>query len=195
MRRRYCAALPGCGGSAPSTRATFGRSRSVSAPTCPFALDSRAAYVAGIGEVLAAPPPLPPCGVLLVNPGVPVATGPVFAARRGPFSAADCFCESPADAAALAALLRTRRNDLEPPARALVPEINRVLARVAAAPGCLLARMTGSGGTCFGLFADEAAASDAAGAVTRDHPGWWVHPTHLVHEGGKADEAATLGRT
>ena len=193
MRRRYCAASPGCGGSDLSTRTIFGRSRSVSVPTCRSALDSRAAYVAGIGEALSAPPPLPTCGVLLVNPGVPVATGPVFAARSGPFSAADRFCETPEDATALATLLRTRRNDLEPPARAQVPEIDRVLARLAAAPGCLLARMTGSGGTCFGLFADEAAAADAAGAIVRDRPGWWVHPTHLVHEGGKADVAAARG--
>ena len=148
----------------------------------PVCLDSRAAYMGGIGEALSAPPPLPPCGVLLVNPGVPVPTGAVFAARRGPFSAADRFCETPADAAALATLLCARRNDLEPPARAQVPAIDRVLARLAAAPGCLLARMSGSGGTCFGLFADEAAAADAAGAISRERHGWWVHPTHLVHE-------------
>ena len=145
-------------------------------------LRARAAYMAGIGEALSAPPPLPPCGVLLVNPGVPVPTGAVFAARRGPFSAVDRFCETPEDATALAAMLRTRRNDLEPPARARVPEIDRVLARLAALPGCLLARMTGSGGTCFGLFADEAAAADAAGAVACERPGWWVHATRLVHE-------------
>ena len=148
----------------------------------PVCLDSRAAYMGGIGEALSAPPPLPPCGVLLVNSGVPVPTGAVFAARRGPFSAADRFCETPADTPALATLLRTRRNDLEPPARAQVPAIDQVLARLAAAPGCLLARMSGSGGTCFGLFADEVAAADAAGAIARERPGWWVHPTRLVHE-------------
>ena len=148
----------------------------------PVCLDSRAAYMAGIGEALSAPPPLPPCGVLLVNPGVPVPTGAVFAERRGPFSAADRFCEIPTDAPALASLLRTRRNDLEPPARARVPAIDRVLARLAASPGCLLARMSGSGGTCFGLFADEAAAADAAGAIGGERPGWWMHPTQLVHE-------------
>ena len=83
----------------------------------PVCLDSRAAYMAGIGEMLSAPPPLPPCGVLLVNPGVPVPTGAIFAARQGPFSVAQRFQESPIDAAALARLLRARRNDLEPPAR------------------------------------------------------------------------------
>ena len=147
----------------------------------PVCLDSRAAYVAGIGEALSVPPRLPACGVVLVNPGVPVPTGQVFAARRGPFSAAERFRESPADAAALAALLSTRGNDLERPARAQVPEIGRVLSRLAATPRCLLARMSGSGGTCFGLFDDEAAATDAARAIVCDHPAWWVYPTRLVH--------------
>ena len=148
----------------------------------PVCLGSAAAYMGGIGEALSAPPQLPPCAVLLVNPGVPLPTGPVFAGRRGPFSAAGRFRGSPGDAAALAALLRTRRNDLERPARALAPEIGRVLARLAAAPGCLLARMSGSGATCFGLFDGETAAAAAAGAIARDHPAWWVHPTRLVHE-------------
>ena len=149
----------------------------------PVCLDSRAACMTGIGEALSAPPRLPPCAVLLVNPGVPVPTGPVFAARRGPFSAACPIDEAPQDAPALAALLRTRRNDLERPAREQVPEIGLVLTRLAEAPGCLLARMSGSGGTCFGLFEDLAAAAGAAGAIAGGHPGWWVQPTRLVHDG------------
>ena len=68
----------------------------------PVCLDARAAYMAGVGEALSAPPPLPPCGVLLVNPGVPVPTGAIFAARQGPFSVAQRLQESPTDAAALA---------------------------------------------------------------------------------------------
>ena len=159
----------------------------------PVCLHSRAAYMAGIGEALSAPPRLPACAVVLVNPGVPVPTGSVFAARRGPFSAPGRFHESPQNAVALADLLHTRRNDLEPPARAQAPEIDQVLARLAAAPGCLLARMSGSGGTCFGLFADEAAAADAAGAIGREHPAWWVQATYLVHEGQTADAVAILG--
>ncbi len=151
----------------------------------PVCLDSRAAHMAGIGEALSAPPCLPPCGVLLVNPGVAVPTGAVFAARRGPFSAADPIDIAPQDAAALAALLRARRNDLEQPALAQAPEIGRVLTRLARAPGCLLARMSGSGGTCFGLFDDEAAAAGAASAIARDRPSWWVEPTRLVHDGAK----------
>ena len=67
------------------------------------------------------------------------------------------------------------------------PRSAEVLARLAAAPGCLLARMSGSGGTCFGLFEDEAAAAGAAGAIARDDPAWWVQPTRLVHDGGMAE--------
>lgn len=159
----------------------------------PVCLHARAAYMAGIGEMLSAPPPLPPCGVLLVNPGVPVPTGAIFAARQGPFSVAQRFHESPTDAAALATLLRSRRNDLEPPARAQLPGIGRVLDWLSAMPGCLLARMSGSGGTCFGLFADEAAAAKAARAVARENPDWWVQATHLVHGGETAGMSDARG--
>ena len=146
-------------------------------------LDSQAACMAGIGEVLSAPPPLPPCAALLVNPGVPVPTGPVFAARRGPFSAANRIDGAPQNAPALAALLRGRCNDLEQPAIEQVPEIGLVLTRLAEAPGCLLARMSGSGGTCFGLFEEHASASKAADAILREDSSWWVQPTRLVHDG------------
>ncbi|MDE0390134.1 MAG: 4-(cytidine 5'-diphospho)-2-C-methyl-D-erythritol kinase [Rhodospirillales bacterium] len=159
----------------------------------PVCLDSRAAYMAGIGETLSAPPPLPACGVLLVNPGVPVPTGAIFAARQGPFSAANRFRETPSDASALTALLRSRRNDLEPPARAQLPEIGRVLDWLGAMPGCLLARMSGSGATCFGLFADEATATQAARAIARENPDWWVHATQLVHGGETAGVSDALG--
>ena len=159
----------------------------------PVCLHARAAYMAGIGETLSAPPPLPPCGVLLVNPGVPVPTGAIFAARQGPFSAANRFRETPSDASALTALLRSRRNDLEPPARAQLPEIGRVLDWLGAMPGCLLARMSGSGATCFGLFADEATATHAARAIARENPDWWVQATHLVHGGETAKVSDALG--
>lgn len=148
----------------------------------PVCLHGRAAFMAGIGEALSPPPRLPPCAVLLVNPGEPVPTGLIFAERREPYSSAERFGESPADAGALAALLRARRNDLEAPALARVPAIGCVLARLGVAPGCLLARMSGSGGTCFGLFADGADADEAGRAIACEHPAWWVRPTHLVHE-------------
>ena len=79
---------------------------------------------------------------------------------------------------ALAALLAERGNDLTDAAISLCPVIRNVLTALEAAPGCLLARMTGSGATCFGIFDDLAAAEAAAPAVAQD--GWWVAPTELA---------------
>jgi 4-diphosphocytidyl-2-C-methyl-D-erythritol kinase len=74
----------------------------------------------------------------------------------------------------MAAFLRAMRNDLQPAAIGIAPVIADVVAALAAQPGCLLARMSGSGATCFGLFADAAAAALAAQSLQRQQPGWWV---------------------
>jgi 4-diphosphocytidyl-2-C-methyl-D-erythritol kinase len=137
----------------------------------PVCLASRPARMGGVGETLSAAPGLPPAGMVLVNPGVALATAQVFRARAGGFSAPAELPAAWPDAAAMASDLATLRNDLEPPAIALCPAVGTVLAAVAAAPGCLLARMSGSGATCFGLFQDAAAAEAATRALTR--PGWW----------------------
>ena len=134
-------------------------------------IGSQPARMGGVGEVLTPAPELPAAGMVLVNPGVSLATQDVFRARACGFSAP---AELPAgwpDAAAMAGDLAALRNDLEPPAIALRPVIGSVLAALSAAPGCLLARMSGSGATCFGLFPDAAAAEVAARALAR--PGWW----------------------
>ena len=152
----------------------------------PACLAARPVLVAGIGERIEAVPPLPAAGLLLVNPGAPVATAGIFAARRGPFSApAGLRREDLAavrDAAALAGLLQPLGNDLATPAIAAVPAIAAILDRLAAAPDCLLARLSGSGATCFGLFPDEAAAETAAAAIAAEQPGWWVAPTRFLSE-------------
>ncbi|MCB4824157.1 4-(cytidine 5'-diphospho)-2-C-methyl-D-erythritol kinase [Roseicella aerolata] len=136
----------------------------------PVCIASRPARMQGVGEVLSAAPALPPCGLLLVNPGVALATPAVFRARTGGFTPP---AELPAfwpDAAAMARGLAETRNDLEPPAIALCPVIAEVLAALRALPGCLLARMSGSGATCFALFPDAAMARAGAGML----PGaWW----------------------
>jgi 4-diphosphocytidyl-2-C-methyl-D-erythritol kinase len=137
----------------------------------PVCLAGVPARMSGIGETLAPAPALPPFGLCLANPGMPVPTAPVFAARRGPFSPPACLPQSWPDAASLAADLRRLGNDLEAPAIALCPAIGPVLAALAGQPGCLLARMSGSGATCFGLFPDPPAAVEAARALAR--PGWW----------------------
>ena len=136
----------------------------------PVCLAGRAAVMAGIGEVLMPAPRLPPCGMLLVNPGVALPTAEVFRARDGGFRPPAAWPESWPDAAAMARDLAARHNDLEPPALALCPVVGLVLAALRAAPGCLLARMSGSGATCFGLFADAAAAVRAGAGLPQ---AWW----------------------
>jgi 4-diphosphocytidyl-2-C-methyl-D-erythritol kinase len=94
------------------------------------------------------------------------------------------------DAAALAGWLAAQRNDLEPPARAIAPAIDGVLAALTALPGALFARMSGSGATCFALFAREDAAQDAALALRTDQPAWWVAAGQLYP--GRADMGALI---
>jgi len=129
--------------------------------------------MSGIGERLA-PLALPPFWIVLANPGVPLATAAVFAglgSRSNP-----PMPEPPAFPTPEAAFswLSARRNDLEAPAIAAAPVISEALAALAAQPGCRLARMSGSGATCFGLFAAETAALAAAAALRRSEPAWWV---------------------
>jgi 4-diphosphocytidyl-2-C-methyl-D-erythritol kinase len=104
--------------------------------------------------------------VLLVNPGVAVSTGPVFAGwdriDRGPLGQGDPL------GAALAG-----RNDLEPPALMLAPAIRTVLDMLAAQPGVILSRMSGSGATCFALFDSVAARQAASATIATAHPTWW----------------------
>ena len=139
----------------------------------PACLAGTPAVMSGIGEGLAAVPMLPDVGIVLVNPGVAVATQAVFRAREGAFSGAARFPRHGwGDVGGLIDSLLGCRNDLEEPARRLAPGIGEALRAVGEAPGCLLARMSGSGATCFGLFASPAVARAAMGTIGRD--GWWV---------------------
>lgn len=137
----------------------------------PVCLAARAARIGGFGERLSPPPVLPSCGIVLVNPGTPVGTADVFRARRGTWSEPAALPDSWSEATAMAADLEKLRNDLEPPATALQPEIGNVLGELAATPGCLLARMSGSGATCFGLYIDAPTAQRALGKLR--NPDWW----------------------
>ena len=127
----------------------------------PVCLAGRAARMGGIGERLEPAPMLPACGIVLVNPGIAVATAEVFRARHGTWSEPAALPAGWDGVAAMAADLGGLRNDLEPAAIALRPVIGDVLAELAATPGCLLARMSGSGATCFGLYGDAAMARAA----------------------------------
>lgn len=146
----------------------------------PICLHGRAANVSGVGEGIADAPALPPAWLVLVNPLVAVSTPEVFRARRGRFNQAAPLTEAPADAAALAEALRERANDLTKAAVSLAPEIGTVLVDIGALPGCLLARMSGSGATCFGLFAAEAEARAAAATLAQSRPEWWSAAAPLV---------------
>lgn len=137
----------------------------------PVCLASRPARMRGIGERLDPAPRIPECGLVLVNPGAAVSTPDVFRARTGAFSAEADLPAGWPDARAMAAGLARLSNDLEAPAAALCPDVAGVLAALRSRPDCLLARMSGSGATCFGLFADPRAAAGAAVALAR--PGWW----------------------
>ncbi len=134
--------------------------------------------MAGIGEQLVPAPPLPPFWIVLANPGAGVATGAVFAAverRENPPG------QRPrgriATFADLAAWLDCQRNDLEAAAISVCPAIAQVLAALSDAP---LARMSGSGATCFALHGDEASARAQADRLRHAEPGWWVVAAAVV---------------
>jgi 4-diphosphocytidyl-2-C-methyl-D-erythritol kinase len=147
----------------------------------PVCLFGRPALVRGIGEIIERAPPLPAAWLVLVNPGLPLATRRVFEARAGAYSAKRPWTASPGDVRELAGHLAGRTNDLEPAALRLAPGIGRVLERLAAAPGALLARMSGSGATCFALFATAPEARAAAAAIRAEHPDWWSAAAPILH--------------
>jgi 4-diphosphocytidyl-2-C-methyl-D-erythritol kinase len=146
----------------------------------PVCLESRPAFVGGIGEELEPAPPLPPVWATLVNPGKALATKDVFAAHGGGFTRPGRFTASLEDAGALANRLAPLGNDLTAAARRLAPGIGEVLKAIEASDGCLLARMSGSGATCFGLYADEAGAGGAGGEIGAAHPEWRVDVARLI---------------
>ncbi|SMH36080.1 4-(cytidine 5'-diphospho)-2-C-methyl-D-erythritol kinase [Azospirillum agricola] len=145
----------------------------------PACVAGQSCFFGGIGEILDAAPPLPEVHAVLANPGVPVPTPAVFKARSGGFSAPARFSAAPSDAAALAALLRERSNDLTAPALTVAPAIADTLAALERGPGCLLARLSGSGATCFGLYATATEAEAAAAGIAAAEPRWWVKATRL----------------
>jgi 4-diphosphocytidyl-2-C-methyl-D-erythritol kinase len=140
----------------------------------PVCVRPEPAWMAGRGEKVAMLSGIPALALVLVNPGVGVPTGKVFGAltaRRG----TGLPPPGPmADGGALIAYLQTTANDLEAPARGLAPAIGEVLDALAAAPGALIARMSGSGATCFALFGSDAEAKAAAAAISAAHPLWWT---------------------
>jgi len=146
----------------------------------PVCLGSGPSFVGGIGEELLPAPALPRAYLLLINPRRPLPTVEVFRRFSSPFSRPARWETAPADAPGLAALLAARGNDLTPAALEMLPEIGEILKALTETPGCLLARMSGSGATCFGLFQDPQVAARAAAALQVGAPHWWVRATSIA---------------
>ena len=156
-----------------NTGLTTGRLREIAATLgadVPVCIESRPVRMEGIGEILSEPPALPEFGLLLANPRIALPTPQVFRARMGAFSPPADMPARLASAGALAEWLIPLGNDLQSAAMSLCPAVAEVLAAIAAQPDCLLARMSGSGATCFGIFPSGAAAAAAAERLPR---AWW----------------------
>jgi 4-diphosphocytidyl-2-C-methyl-D-erythritol kinase len=163
----------------------------------PVCVPSVPSFMAGRGEILTPLESFPGLALLLANPRVGVPTKDVFAAltqRTG--VDASLPRGRLRDCADLLRLLETTRNDLEAPARALQPVIGEVLSALAALPGALFTRMSGSGATCFAIFPDNDSCARAARTLAAAYPGWWVQPTsvpefNIVHEEAGRDIGPT----
>ena len=139
----------------------------------PACLLGRPTFGRGRGDALAPVVGLGDMPALLVNPGVAVSTAQVFAHWDGVDRGALDLTGTTLERA------MAGRNDLQPPAEAIAPVIGTVISRLAAAPGALLTRMSGSGATCFALFRDTEARDSAAERIAADAPGWWLCATTI----------------
>ncbi len=143
----------------------------------PVCLYSRSCWMEGRGERVTPIGHVPELPAVLVNPGIAVPTGKVFATLKDRHGVNG---DKPAGWKSIGELigwLGRTANDLEDPARAIAPKIGETLDAIAAQDACLLARMSGSGATCFGLFADNRAADAAEAKLKAKHPNWWVVAT------------------
>ncbi|MBS0244514.1 MAG: 4-(cytidine 5'-diphospho)-2-C-methyl-D-erythritol kinase [Proteobacteria bacterium] len=148
----------------------------------PVCLASRAAMMRGLGERIWPLAPLPPAWIVLANPGVPLATADVFRElRAAPLREAIVDAPPPSFHAFddLVAWALARTNDLEAAAVSLCPDIRRVLDALAETPEARLVRMSGSGPTCFALYATRTAAEAAAALLSSGNPGWWTMTSQL----------------
>ena len=145
----------------------------------PVCLDPRPRFMRGIGEILSEPVAIPRLFAVLVRPDVALATKDVFVALNAPALSggpAKGLPAVPADKRTLIEFLNAGSNDLEPPATKIAPPVVAALTALRAQPSCVLARMSGSGSACFGIFDTRAAAADAACALGTRHKAWWVKP-------------------
>jgi 4-diphosphocytidyl-2-C-methyl-D-erythritol kinase len=159
---------------APEKLAAIGAKLGADVPMC---LASRALVARGTGELITPAPGIPPLSLVLANPGFGVPTGAVFAALgKGERASLPPLPGRFASAGDLVAWLSQTRNDLTDPARAVAPDAVAAVDALGNDPECLLARMSGSGATAFGIFGEPAAADRAANRLKTAKPDWWVLP-------------------
>ncbi len=146
----------------------------------PACLQSTSLYMSGIGEITEAAPKISGLYVLLASTGKPLLTKNVFAQYNGGFSAPAPHPKHFASNDDLIAFLKNTRNDLQGAAIQLMPEIAEIIAALEEESHCLLARMSGSGSTCFGLFAKRKFAEDAAVSLRNQYPSWWIRTAGIL---------------
>jgi 4-diphosphocytidyl-2-C-methyl-D-erythritol kinase len=146
----------------------------------PVCLKGRPCWVEGTGEKLTVVPIFPSLHVVLVNPGVGVSTAQAYGAVQTKSGTAMEHPATFSDASALTAFLKTVHNDLQEPAVTLAPAIDDVLAALRAEKSTLLARMSGSGATCFGIYASKDDARAVVEKVASAHTDWWIKPARIA---------------
>ena len=163
---------------------TFIRQSAAIGADVPVCLQNSAAWMCGLGERVTPVSGLTPLPALLVNPRIKLSTAAVFKTlnakplqpeEAGPPPSFPGW-RNPREAAVW---LNEGRNDLEAPAIALEPAVERVLDALRRLDGCMLSRLSGSGPTCFGIFLSQDAAAEAASEMRRSYPNWWVQATTL----------------
>ena len=167
-----------------SNAKTFIKQSAAIGADVPVCLQNSAAWMCGLGERVTPVSGLTPLPALLVNPRIKLSTASVFKTLNakplqpevaGPPPSFPGW-KNPVEAAAW---LKEGRNDLEAPAIALEPAVERVLDTLRRLDGCLLSRLSGSGPTCFGIFSSQHTAEEAAREIERSYPNWWVQATTL----------------
>ncbi len=147
-------------------------------------LMSHAAIMRGRGDKLSALDDLPALDAVLVNPGIPLAAGDVYSALEAPLLKDDFVTDeavvSFASASELLKHITLAGNDLQPPAMKLAPKIGAVISALSNLDGYEAAQMSGSGSTCFGIFANAGHAAGARDRLRAVHPDWWVVSTRLT---------------
>lgn len=148
----------------------------------PCCLYRNSCYFRGTGAEFDPAPIIPHTDIVLVNPNKELSTPLVFKEYRTmrlPFSIPDRLKTSPKTSIELARMLHERSNDLTIVASKILPDIKEVLDEISASKDCQLARMSGSGATCFGIFPNRSSARKAAAEIYEKHPDWWVVPGYF----------------